>query len=63
MPAPLPDYTTDLQISVSCCEQVVGVFLPAKVGGVDCALLVDTGAQVSTVSKEFWLKATNGGSE
>lgn len=62
MPAPLPDYTTGLQISVSRSEQGVGVFISAQVGGVDCVLLIDTGAQVSVVSKQFWLKVTNGGS-
>lgn len=63
MLVPLPDYTTGLQISVSCSEQGVGVFLSARVGGKVCDLLLDTGAQVSVVSKEFWQKATNGGSE
>lgn len=34
-----------------------------KVGGVETCLLVDTGAQVSAVSKEFWLEATKGGGD
>uniref|UniRef100_A0A8C1QK84 Peptidase A2 domain-containing protein n=1 Tax=Cyprinus carpio TaxID=7962 RepID=A0A8C1QK84_CYPCA len=49
--------------SLSASEQGVGVFLSARVGGKVCDLLLDTGAQVSVVSKEFWQKATNGGSE
>uniref|UniRef100_A0A672SDB6 Peptidase A2 domain-containing protein n=1 Tax=Sinocyclocheilus grahami TaxID=75366 RepID=A0A672SDB6_SINGR len=44
-------------------ESGVGVFLSARVGGAVCDLLLDTDARVSVVSKEFWQKATNGGSE
>lgn len=55
-----PSYSAGLQISASRGSQGVGVFLPAKVGGVDCSLLVDTGAQVSVVAKEFWQRATGG---
>lgn len=58
-----PSYSSGLQIRASCGGQGVGVFLPAKVEGVNCNLLVDTGAQVSVVAKEFWLQATGGGSE
>lgn len=36
MLVPLPDYTTGLQISVSCSEQGVGVFLSARVRGKVC---------------------------
>lgn len=34
----------------------------AKVAGVETRILLDTGAQVSVVPKQFWLSATNGGS-
>lgn len=38
----------------------VGVYMFGKVGGVETRLLVDTGAQVSIVPKQFWLEATGG---
>uniref|UniRef100_A0A672NLL4 Peptidase A2 domain-containing protein n=1 Tax=Sinocyclocheilus grahami TaxID=75366 RepID=A0A672NLL4_SINGR len=39
-----------------------GVFLTGKVGGCETRLLIDTGAQISIVPKQFWLNVTNGGS-
>lgn len=41
----------------------MGVYLKVKVGGVECNLLVDTGAQVFIVSQNFWREATGGGAE
>uniref|UniRef100_A0A672T9I1 Peptidase A2 domain-containing protein n=1 Tax=Sinocyclocheilus grahami TaxID=75366 RepID=A0A672T9I1_SINGR len=39
-----------------------GFFLTSKVGGCETHLLIDTGAQISIVPKQFWLNVTNGGS-
>lgn len=38
----------------------VGVYVSAYVGGVNCSLLVNTGAQVSIISLTFWLKNKSG---
>uniref|UniRef100_A0A3B1IVL0 Peptidase A2 domain-containing protein n=1 Tax=Astyanax mexicanus TaxID=7994 RepID=A0A3B1IVL0_ASTMX len=41
----------------------LGVYISAKVGGNDEHLLIDTGAQVSIVSKKTWLDITEGRSD
>ena len=40
-----------------------GVYLRAKVGGLPTYVVIDTGAQVSIISKQTWLQVTNGGAE
>lgn len=58
MPAPM--LTTGKLASVSA--KGAGVFVTGKVGGCETRLLIDTGAQVSIVPKQFWLNVTKGGS-
>ena len=36
-------------------------YLKAKIGGLDCYVLVDTGATCSIIPKQLWLSATEGG--
>ena len=38
-------------------------YLKAKIGGLDCYVLVDTGASRSIIPKQLWLSVTNGGSD
>lgn len=57
---PAPTSVSDKLASVSTTGS--GVFLTGKVGGCETRLLIDTGAQVSIVPKQFWLSVTNGGS-
>uniref|UniRef100_A0A8C1LF44 Peptidase A2 domain-containing protein n=2 Tax=Cyprinus carpio TaxID=7962 RepID=A0A8C1LF44_CYPCA len=57
---PAPTAASDKLASVSTTG--AGVFLTGKIGGCETRLLIDTGAQVSIVPKQFWLNVTNGGS-
>lgn len=57
---PAPTVVPDKLASVSATG--AGDFLTGKIGGCETRLLIDTGAQVSIVPKQFWLNVTNGGS-